>query len=172
MADSGPSRPDSCMILVGAQGAAHCLNGLSVSGNYRRGGLVHDMNDSTTTAEKAGFLVRLVAAFIDGIILVVVNLLITVVFNQQVAGLLTFIVGIGYYVYFWSTSGSTPGKQAMGLRVVSTDGSIPTASKAFLRYVGYIISAIPFFLGFIWIAFDPQKQGWHDKIAGTYVVKR
>lgn len=59
----------------------------------------------------------------------------------------------------------------MGLRVVSTDGQPMTMGKAFIRYIGYIISAIVFYLGFIWIAIDKDKQGWHDKIANTYVIK-
>lgn len=113
----------------------------------------------------------MVAAIVDGIILGIVDVIIGFVFSQSMAQMLTFLVGIGYYVYFWSTTGATPGKQAMGLKVISTDGSTPTATKAFIRYVGYIVSAIPIFLGFIWIAFDSQKQGWHDKIAGTYVIK-
>jgi uncharacterized RDD family membrane protein YckC len=41
-----------------------------------------------------------------------------------------------------------------------------------LRYVGFVISIIPLAIGLIWAGFDPRKQGWHDKIAGTYVVRR
>ncbi len=49
-------------------------------------------------------------------------------------------------------------------------GKKPTLIQFVLRYVSYFLSCI-FFLGFIWIAFDKKKQGWHDKIAGTVVVK-
>ena len=58
----------------------------------------------------------------------------------------------------------------MNIRVIRPDSSDITFPVAFLRYLGYVISAIPLFLGFIWIAFDKQKQGFHDKIAGTFVV--
>jgi uncharacterized RDD family membrane protein YckC len=46
-----------------------------------------------------------------------------------------------------------------------------TFGLAFLRWVGYIISAVVLYLGFVWIAFDAKKQGWHDKIAGTVVIR-
>jgi uncharacterized RDD family membrane protein YckC len=59
----------------------------------------------------------------------------------------------------------------MKLRVVKTDGSELTLTDTFLRYVGLILSFLCLFIGVIWVAFDANKQGWHDKIASTYVVK-
>jgi uncharacterized RDD family membrane protein YckC len=60
----------------------------------------------------------------------------------------------------------------VGVKVVNAQGDIPGLRRAALREIlGKIISAIVLFLGFLWIAWDRQKQGWHDKIAGTYVVK-
>jgi uncharacterized RDD family membrane protein YckC len=59
----------------------------------------------------------------------------------------------------------------IGIKVVSTDGSPITIGKAVLRYIGYIVSSLIFCLGFLWVIWDADKQGWHDKIAGTYVVK-
>ena len=50
------------------------------------------------------------------------------------------------------------------------DGSI-TFGVAFLRLIGYLVSGAMFYLGFLWIAVDPRKQGWHDKIAGTVVIR-
>jgi len=81
------------------------------------------------------------------------------------------LVNAAYFTYFYGTTGQTPGKKLLGLKVVRTDGKPMTPGIAFLRWVGYIISKLPFFLGFIWVAFDGRKQGWHDKIAGTYVIK-
>jgi uncharacterized RDD family membrane protein YckC len=78
---------------------------------------------------------------------------------------------IAYFTYFHGTTGRTPGKMIFGLQVVSTEGSQISFGIAFLRAVGYFISGI-FYLGFIWIAFDKRKQGWHDKIAGTVVIIR
>ncbi len=75
-----------------------------------------------------------------------------------------------YFVYFFSTSGQTLGMTAMHIKVVRTDGQSLTWTTGILRYVGYILS-LPLFLGFIWVLFDPQKQGWHDKIASTVVIR-
>ena len=55
--------------------------------------------------------------------------------------------------------------------MVKTTGSELTLVDAFLRYIGLIISFAVVFLGVVWVAFDANKQGWHDKIANTYVVK-
>ena len=59
----------------------------------------------------------------------------------------------------------------MGIKVISTDGSPVVRRSALLRYFGYVVSAGILFVGFVWIAFDSHKQGIHDKIADTYVVK-
>jgi uncharacterized RDD family membrane protein YckC len=55
--------------------------------------------------------------------------------------------------------------------VVKIDGSYLDVSRAFIRYIGFFISQSAFGLGLLWAAFDPNKQGWHDKIAGTYVIR-
>jgi uncharacterized RDD family membrane protein YckC len=78
---------------------------------------------------------------------------------------------LAYFTYFHGATGRTPGKMLLGLQVVSDDGTSISFGIAFLRAVGYFVSNI-FFLGFIWVAFDKKKQGWHDKIAGTVVIIR
>jgi uncharacterized RDD family membrane protein YckC len=83
------------------------------------------------------------------------------------------LITIVYFVGFWTWRGQTPGMILLGLRVArETDGASPGLARSILRYVGYFVSQIPLFLGFIWVAFDSRKQGWHDKIAGTVVVRR
>jgi len=58
------------------------------------------------------------------------------------------------------------------MRIVdASSGGKPTTAQWIIRYVGYYISMIPLFLGFAWVAFDARKQGWHDKLAGTLVVR-
>jgi uncharacterized RDD family membrane protein YckC len=79
---------------------------------------------------------------------------------------------IAYFTYFHGTTGRTPGKMLLGLQVVSEDGTPISFGIAFLRAVGYLVSGALFNLGFIWVAFDKRKQGWHDKIAGTVVIIR
>ncbi len=75
-------------------------------------------------------------------------------------------------ITFWLTRQATPGKMAIGAKVVdaTTLGKLGVG-QAILRYLGYYLSMIPLFLGIIWVGFDAKKQGWHDKIAGTLVIK-
>lgn len=77
----------------------------------------------------------------------------------------------GYYIFFWGTRGQTPGKMMVGIKIISTDGAPMSEGEAALRLIGYAISGIVFYLGYLWIIWDKDKQGWHDKIASTYVVK-
>ena len=128
-----------------------------------------------TAAPKAGFWIRVLAFIIDSVILAVINLLVNAVLNQSTTGRtgIQTLLGIIYFSYFWSASslwpGQTVGDKLLNLRVIKTDGSDLSIVQAFIRYVGLFISFIVILV--IWVAFDPNKQGWHDKIAGTYVVK-
>lgn len=81
-------------------------------------------------------------------------------------------LSIAYFTYFHGMNGRTPGKMLLGLQVISTEGTRISFGIAFLRAVGYFISAAIFNIGFIWAAFDRRKQSWHDKIAGTVVIIR
>ena len=78
-----------------------------------------------------------------------------------------------YFVVCWARYGRTVGQALCGLRVVdaATGGRI-TTSRAIGRYLGFIISGWVLDIGLIWAAFDAQKQGWHDKMASTFVVRR
>ena len=74
-------------------------------------------------------------------------------------------------VAFWMYCAATPGKMVIGAQVVdAVSGRHPTPWQFFKRYIGYFPSAILLCWGFIRAAFDPRKQGWHDKFAGTVVV--
>jgi signal peptidase I len=85
--------------------------------------------------------------------------------------LLYLVVPAGYYMYFWTTSGRTTGKRLLGLRVVQIDGSPVSLRTATLRLIGFYISGFVFGIGLICAAFDPKRQGWHDKFAYTQVVQ-
>jgi uncharacterized RDD family membrane protein YckC len=85
------------------------------------------------------------------------------------------LIGYGlpalYAIGFWMTVGATPGKWVLGLQVVEArSGGRVGLMTALLRYVGYFVSALPLGLGFIWIAFDREKRGWHDMLAKTRVT--
>lgn len=90
---------------------------------------------------------------------------------------LVFLVGIAvglvYFPFFWVRSGQTPGMRPFGLYVVrDTDGGRISTGQAILRLIGMWVSAIPVYLGFIWIFIDPRRRGWHDLIAGTVMIER
>jgi uncharacterized RDD family membrane protein YckC len=86
--------------------------------------------------------------------------------------LLTWAAPAAAVVAFWLYRQATPGKMALSLRVVdATTGNTLTVGQSIGRYLGYFVSTIPFGLGLVWVAFDPKKQGWHDKLAGTVVVR-
>jgi uncharacterized RDD family membrane protein YckC len=79
---------------------------------------------------------------------------------------------IGYVVFFTGYCGQTPGKMALRIKVIRTDGSPLSYGRAFLREVpGKFISSILLGIGYLMVAFDGQKQGLHDKIADSYVIK-
>lgn len=76
------------------------------------------------------------------------------------------------FILFWIVKSATPGKMVLGCSIVDarTLGKASNRQNV-IRYIGYYISLIPLGLGFIWIGFDPRKQGWHDKLANTVVIK-
>jgi len=120
----------------------------------------------------AGFWRRLVAVIIDGVILGAITGVLMAIFGaQQAASWLGSIIGIIYVIGFWTWRGQTPGKMVMGIKIIKTDGSPIGIGRAILRYVGYLVSTIIICIGYLMIAWDSKKQGLHDKIAGTYVVK-
>lgn len=147
-----------------------------------------------STVRKGGFWIRLVAYMIDGIILNVLSFILTFIGvialglgpsglegieELESGGVLSFILplyifmiilNIAYYTYFHGSTGQTLGKMVCRLKVVRLSGEPLGYGKAFLRWIGYIPSSI-FLLGFLWVAWDKHKQAWHDKIAGTYVIK-
>jgi uncharacterized RDD family membrane protein YckC len=74
-----------------------------------------------------------------------------------------------YNVLFWWLRGQTPGKWLLGLRVVALGGGKVGLGRAAIRFAGYLVSALPFYLGFLWIL-GPERRGFHDRLAGTEVV--
>jgi len=125
--------------------------------------------------EYMGFGIRFGAALIDGVI---VSIITGVLFGLTLTHWSPFPMFwslpllLLYYWLFTGLRGQTLGKMAFGIKVVNAQGDRPGLGVAALREVlGKLISTIALYLGFLWIAFDDNKQGWHDKIAGTCVVK-
>ena len=76
-------------------------------------------------------------------------------------------------VWFWMARQATPGKMAISARIVDANtGNKPGTTQLIVRYLGYFVSLIPLGLGIFWVAFDERKQGWHDKLARTVVVRK
>jgi uncharacterized RDD family membrane protein YckC len=83
-----------------------------------------------------------------------------------------YILPIIAVILFWVFKSATPGKMATRLRIVDAKtGDKPSKGQFIGRYLAYYVSIIPLCLGIIWIGIDKRKQGWHDKLAGTVVIK-
>jgi uncharacterized RDD family membrane protein YckC len=141
----------------------------------------------------AGFWIRFVSYLIDTVPIGILAALLNVstgtvlVCNNNVAtgyfrctgggGSLWSWIGVlvlgVYWVLTWSLLGASLGQKALGMRVVNAaNGGRIDVGRALIRYLGFVISAIPLALGLIWAGFDARKQGWHDKMANTYVVRQ
>lgn len=94
----------------------------------------------------------------------------TFTFGTATVGLVGALVVVGYVLGLWILTGQTIGMMIMGLRVVDKNGGRLGFWRAILRLVGMFIAAFPFYLGFAWILVDNRRQGWQDKIGGTFVV--
>jgi uncharacterized RDD family membrane protein YckC len=136
--------------------------------------------------EYVGFWARVGAALIDTILLLLIC-----------APIVTWIYGTDYWlgtemkliygpadflvnwvlpaiavILFWVYRQATPGKMAIGARIVDEKtGGKPSTGQLIGRYLAYYLSIIPLMLGIIWVGIDARKQGWHDKLAGTLVVR-
>jgi len=115
---------------------------------------------STVLAFAVSVLFWFLSVFDSGNTLSFTNILI-------VMGLLFSLV---YFVGSWAKTGQTIGKSTLNIQVVGADGMPVSWGRSLARYFGYIINVVAASIGFLWIVFDPKRQGWHDKIAGTYVV--
>ncbi len=141
----------------------------------------------------AGFWIRVAASIIDSILVTMVQLLMVFIFglatsalmdaggygDHQVAAavgitgqLFAIFVALFYYVFMTGYCGQTLGKKAMGIRVVDIDGSPIGYGCAFIREVpGKFISTVLLGIGYLMVAFTRKKQGLHDKIASTLVIR-
>ncbi|WP_150118808.1 RDD family protein [Collimonas fungivorans] len=142
------------------------------------------MNESTEF-EYVGFWLRVCAHLIDTVLVLVV--IIPILFSiygseELVSGvtlsgpmniLVSYILPAAVVITFWQARQATPGKMAIGARIVDArTGDKPSIKQDAIRYLGYFVSTFPLCLGLIWVGIDKRKQGWHDKLAGTVVVRR
>ncbi len=134
------------------------------------------------SVEYMGFWIRFGAAMIDGVVILLFFFLLVrfaqdffvrFFFTSELRALLLVIfLPWLYHWLFIGLRGQTPGKMLAGIKVVNAGGSRPGLGSAARREVlGKLISSIALCLGFLWIIRDGQKQGWHDKVANTYVLR-
>jgi uncharacterized RDD family membrane protein YckC len=123
--------------------------------------------------EYMGFWIRLGAAITDSVVIWFVFFVLSrIIVVGIMSPILWLLLPFLYHWLFIGLKGQTLGKMAVGIKVVNAQGSIPGLGDAALREVlGKIVSSIAIYLGFLWIIWDRQKQGWHDKIASTHVVR-
>lgn len=80
-------------------------------------------------------------------------------------------VHVSYHTYLIGAQGQTPGKRLWGIRVIGVESDRIGYGRALIRGCAGFFSALPLGLGFFWALLDPHKQTWHDKVAGTLVVR-
>ena len=123
-------------------------------------------------SKNAGFGIRLAAGIIDMVIIVVCLGLLKSIMPFLTHPIFNTLAGALYSILLWvNWNGQTVGKRVMGIKVVKEDGSPVDYQTAVIRYLTYMVSTIPLFLGYFWVIWDEKKQGWHDKLAKTLVVK-
>ncbi|WP_049723094.1 RDD family protein [Gilvimarinus polysaccharolyticus] len=134
--------------------------------------------------EYAGFWIRVAAALIDTLLIMIIILpILTLIYGKEYwLGdtppydfwnlMLNYILPALAVLIFWVYKSATPGKMALRLKIVDAKTGLAVSPGRLLgRYLGYYVATIPFLLGIIWVGIDKKKQGWHDKLAGTVVVK-
>ena len=139
----------------------------------------NDKKAAVRKYELAGLVNRFAAYVIDSLLMGLLTMLVFIIIgsagHRLPVEMLKFIVTalpVAYYWYFWTRrDGQTPGKFAVGIRVIRSDGAKLSDVDALMRAIGYHISSMLFGLGFVWALFDKKNQTWHDKIARTYVVR-
>lgn len=138
---------------------------------------------NTDNLEYVGFWPRVGASCID----ILLQLAITAPLTYAIYGrytspaghfmgpadlMINFILPAIAVIALWMRFGATPGKMAMSAKIVDADTGEPlTIGMSVVRYLGYFVSAIPCGVGFFWIGFDQRKQGWHDKMANSVVIR-
>ncbi|WP_211441278.1 RDD family protein [Collimonas humicola] len=143
------------------------------------------MEQTQSELEYVGFWPRMLASLVDSVLqlLVIIPIMLAVygraywqddrLFKGFSGVLFEWVFPLAATLAFWLLTQSSPGKMMIGAKIADAKtGADPRPFQLAVRYIGYFVSAFALCLGFIWVAFDNKKQGWHDKMAGTVVVRR
>lgn len=133
--------------------------------------------------EYVGFWRRVLASIIDSLLIGMITLPLLLAFygiaylssdnfiDGPIDFLVSYVLPAVAIILFWVWKQATPGKMAISAKIVDAKtGKEPSLGQYIVRYLSYFVSLLPLCLGFLWVAFDSKKQGWHDKIAGTVVI--
>ena len=122
--------------------------------------------------ELAGFGRRLAAQVIDVLWLLPLSVVLATIAGVVNGGeMMSNIIGALIVLLFWADRQGTPGKLVLGLVIVDAEtGLTPRFGRLVLRYLGYLLSALPLGLGYFWMLWDDRRQTWHDKLGGTLVL--
>ncbi len=149
--------------------------------------LVDDVGGGPDEVEYAGFWIRVGAAFIDTILMLIIfiPLLLWIYGGEELLErsqtgdfgatyyLITYVLPAVAVILFWIARQATPGKMVLSMKIVDAKTLGPLGKGQVIgRYLAYYLSSIPVGLGLLWVAFDSHKQGWHDKLAGTFVIRK
>jgi len=126
-------------------------------------------------AVMAGFWIRFLGAFIDGILLAIVAFILGLIIGMDTVNqrqILSYLLGAVYFTYFHTTTGQSLGQKLVNVKVVdeATGGTIDFV-RAFIRWLVSIVSGLALLIGYLWMLWDPKKQTWHDKASKTLVIK-
>ena len=143
-----------------------------------------DIEVNSVEKEYVGFWDRFGASLVDSIILLAITSpLLYLIYGSYYWESEALILGVSDFlitwifpligtILFWTYKSATPGKMFVKAIVVDAKTGQPISAKqSVIRYIGYYISLLPFGLGFFCVAWDAKKQGWHDKLAGTAVIR-
>jgi uncharacterized RDD family membrane protein YckC len=143
-----------------------------------------DNNQVKLNWQYVGFWLRTWSTLVDSVLISIVIFPILIAIygwnyfesEKFIKGPLDFLVSWVFpaaaVIIFWRCRSATPGKMLISAQIVDAKTKEkPSNTQFIVRYFAYLVSIIPFFLGFIWIAFDKQKQAWHDKLARTAVIR-
>jgi uncharacterized RDD family membrane protein YckC len=141
-----------------------------------------------TTPQYVGFWARFIACLINTVIICIPLWIVMKVLGIELdfaaspealeaqmdrVQTLNLVLSTVFFIGLWLLTQTDPGKMLFGAVIVDAKtGAKPSTLQYVLRYLGYIVSTLPLFLGFFWVGWDARKQGFHDKIAGTVVGKK
>ena len=156
-----PAPPADAMLETGAAPAAAAVAADDTAGGPPRAAAAAD----PSALPRADFLSRLGAVVLDLLLVIIVSALLNLHDGMF------FLILLGYHVVFWAAKGTTVGGVICHLRIARADGGPIGYTEAVVRGLASIFSAAVAGLGWLWMLWDAERQTWHDRIAGTVVVR-